>query len=244
MGDYLSLDPDTRRGDFPFPAEIYSISCAPEPAASASVLTFRLPGLRLFSIKEGTSKLISTADFRNGLTISLNGDVYQIIEFQHVKPGKGGAFVRTRLRQLRSGKVLDRTFRAGERMEQALLERKPLEFLYSNGDEFIFMDTETFDQMTLQRSTLGEQALYLKENVTVTVVFHDDEIIGVELPHTVEVKVVQTDPGLKGDTATGGNKPARVETGATVTVPLFINEGDVIRVDTRSGEYLERASGA
>jgi len=186
--------------------------------------------------------LISTADFKNGLTVILEGEVYQIIEFQHVKPGKGGAFVRTKLRQLRSGKVLDRTFRAGEKMEQALLERKPLEFLYSTDDEYVFMDTESFEQMSLPGRVIGDQALYLKENLPVTIVFHGDDIIDIELPHTVELKVAQTDPGLRGDTASGGSKPARVETGATVSVPLFINEGDIIRVDTRSGEYLERVS--
>ncbi|NIM06181.1 MAG: elongation factor P [Armatimonadetes bacterium] len=187
--------------------------------------------------------MISTADFRNGLTILLEREVYQILEFQHVKPGKGGAFVRTRLRQLRTGKVLERTFRAGEKMDQAVLDRKPLEFLYSNGDEYVFMDTETFEQMSLSEKVIGEQAIYLKENIPVTIIFHEEDIIGIELPNTVELKVAETDPGLKGDTATGGTKPARVETGATVTVPLFINEGDVIRVDTRSGEYLERISG-
>lgn len=186
--------------------------------------------------------MISTADFKNGLTVIFEGEVYQIIEFQHVKPGKGGAFVRTKLRQLRSGKVLDRTFRAGEKMEQALLERKPLEFLYSTDDEYVFMDTGSFEQMSLPRRVIGDQARYMKENLPVIIVFHGDDIIDLELPNTVELKVVQTDPGLRGDTASGGSKPARVETGATVIVPLFINEGDIIRVDTRSGEYLERVS--
>jgi len=186
--------------------------------------------------------LISTADFRNGLTIALDGEVYQIQEFQHVKPGKGGAFVRTRLRNLRTGNVLERTFRAGEKMEPALLERRPLEFLYASGNEYVFMDTETFDQMSLSSETIGEQARYLKGNLPIVVVFHEEEIIGIELPNTVELRVVQTTPGVKGDTATGGSKPARLESGATVTVPLFIEEGDLIRVDTRSGEYLERVS--
>ncbi len=187
--------------------------------------------------------MISTADFKNGLTIALEGDLFQIVEFQHVKPGKGGAFVRTRLRNLRNGSTLERTFRAGEKMEQAILERRSLEFLYSSGDEFVFMDTETFEQMSLPAKVIGDQARYLKENLAISIVFHEEEIIGIELPHTVELKVVQTDPGLKGDTATGGSKPAKVETGATINVPLFINEGDIIRVDTRSGQYLERVSG-
>ena len=186
--------------------------------------------------------MISTAEFRNGLTILLDNEVYQIVEFQHVKPGKGGAFVRTKIRQLRSGKVIDKTFRAGEKMEQAILERKPLEFLYANGDELFFMDTETFEQMSLHRKVLGDQVRFLKENNQVIIAFHGTDIIGVELPQTIEVKVVETDPGLKGDTASGGSKPAKIETGAVVTVPLFINEGDTIKVDTRSGDYLERVT--
>ncbi len=186
--------------------------------------------------------MISTADFRNGLTILLDGEVYQIIEFQHVKPGKGGAFVRTRLKQLKTGKTLDRTFRAGEKMEQATVERKSLEFIYSNNDEYVFMDTNTFDQQGLRKEVLGDKVLYLKENTPVTVVVHEGDIIDLELPITVNLEVVETDPGLKGDTATGGSKPARLETGATINVPLFINEGDVLKVDTRSGEYLERVS--
>jgi elongation factor P len=184
--------------------------------------------------------VISTTDFKNGLTVLLDGDIYQIVEFQHVKPGKGGAFVRTKLRNYRQGNTIERTFRAGEKMEQAILERRTLEFLYSAGDDYVFMDTETFDQTTLTSNEIGDQAQYLKENLPVMVVYHEESIIGVELPQTVELKVTQTDPGLKGDTASGGSKPARVETGAMVTVPLFIQEGDVINVDTRSGAYLER----
>lgn len=187
--------------------------------------------------------MISTTDFKNGITIFLEGAVYQLVEFQHVKPGKGGAFVRTKLKNLRSGGTIDRTFRAGEKMEQAILERRVLEFLYSNDDEYVFMDTETFEQISLRENDIGDQARFLKENLPITIVYHEDSIIGVELPHTVELKVTQTDPGLKGDTASGGSKPAVVETGATVTVPLFIQEGEIIRVDTRNGQYLERVSG-
>lgn len=187
--------------------------------------------------------MISTTDFKNGITIFLEGAVYQLVEFQHVKPGKGGAFVRTKLKNLRSGGTIDRTFRAGEKMEQAILERRVLEFLYSSGDEYVFMDTETFEQISLRENDIGEQARFLKENLPITIIYHEDSIIGVELPHTVELKVTQTDPGLKGDTASGGSKPAVVETGATVTVPLFIQEGEIIRVDTRNGQYLERVSG-
>lgn len=186
--------------------------------------------------------MISTADFRNGLTILLEGEVYQIVEFQHVKPGKGGAFVRTRLKQLKSGKTLDRTFRAGEKMEQATVERKSLEFIYSDNDEYVFMDTDTFDQQGLRKEVLGDKVLYLKENTPVIVVFHEGDVIDIELPITVNLEVIETDPGLKGDTATGGTKPARLETGATINVPLFVSEGDILKVDTRSGEYLERVS--
>jgi elongation factor P len=187
--------------------------------------------------------MISTTDFKNGITIFLEGAVYQLVEFQHVKPGKGGAFVRTKLKNLRSGGTIDRTFRAGEKMEQAILERRILEFLYSNDDEYVFMDTETFEQISLRENDIGDQARFLKENLPITIVYHEESIIGVELPHTVELKITQTDPGLKGDTASGGSKPAVVETGATVTVPLFIQEGEIIRVDTRNGQYLERVSG-
>jgi elongation factor P len=184
--------------------------------------------------------MISTADFKKGLTIELDGDVFLILDFQHVKPGKGGAFVRTKLRNVRSGNVFDRTFRAGERMEEAFVERRAMQYLYGTGDERVFMDMESFDQMSLTAGQLGDAADYLKENASVNIVMHNGSVIGVELPDSVELKVTQTDPGLRGDTATGGTKPATLETGATVQVPLFVNEGDVIRVDTRSGEYLER----
>ncbi len=185
---------------------------------------------------------ISTADFRTGLTIEYNGDIFQIIEFQHVKPGKGGAFVRSKLRNLRTGAVIDKTFRAGERMEQAVIRRTPMQCLYRAGDDYVFMDMETFDQITLDQKTLGDNVKYLKPDMEVAIITYGDETLGVELPNTVELKVAQTEPGLRGDTASGGSKPATLETGAVVTVPLFINEGDLIRVDTRSGKYLERAS--
>lgn len=185
---------------------------------------------------------ISTADFRNGLTIETDGGIYAIIEFQHVKPGKGGAFVRTKLRNLRTGAVIDKTFRAGQRMEQAVIERRPMQFLYRAGDEYVFMDTETFDQVSLAADVVGEGVKYLKENVEVVVILHDDEILGVDLPQTMDLRVARTDPGLRGDTATGGTKPATLETGAVVNVPLFINEGDIVRVDTRTGEYVQRVS--
>jgi len=187
-----------------------------------------------------TTLAISTADFRTGLTIEIGEGIFQIVEFQHVKPGKGGAFVRTRLRNIRTSAVIDKTFRAGERMEQAIIERRPMQFLYRAGGEYVFMDTETFDQVSLSEERVGEGVKYLKPDAEVLVMTFGDEIIGVELPNTMELVVTQTDPGLRGDTATGGNKPAILETGAVVNVPLFINEGDVIRVDTRSGKYLER----
>lgn len=187
--------------------------------------------------------MISTADFRNGLTVELDGEVYSIIEFQHVKPGKGGAFVRTKLRALRTGSVTDRTFRAGERMEQAYLERRTMQYLYRSGDDYVFMDTETYDQSNLSADQLGDKAQYLKDGIELAVVSHDGRLLGVELPDSVELAVTQTDPGLRGDTASGGSKPATLETGAVVQVPLFINEGDVLRVDTRSHQYLERVTG-
>ncbi|HEX2949972.1 MAG TPA: elongation factor P [Armatimonadota bacterium] len=184
--------------------------------------------------------MASTADFKNGLTIELDGDVYQIIEFQHVKPGKGGAFVRTRIRKMSTGQVIDKTFRAGERVEIARVERKNMQYLYHTGEDYVFMDNETFDQITLTEDQLGPQVKFLQDNSDVMVITHDDRLLGVDLPDTIEATVVQTDPGLKGDTASGGSKPATIETGAVVTVPLFINEGDRIRVDTRSAKYIER----
>jgi elongation factor P len=187
--------------------------------------------------------LISTADFKRGLTIELEGEVFQIVDFQHVKPGKGGAFVRTRLRNVRTGSVFDRTFRAGERLEMAHVERRPMQYLYRSGSDYVLMDLQTYDQMTLGPEKLGEQVKYLKEGLEVAVVMHQDRIIGVELPDTVELQVTQTDPGLRGDTASGGSKPATLETSAVVDVPLFINPGDIIRVDTRSGEYVARVTG-
>jgi len=185
--------------------------------------------------------MATTAEFKNGLTLELDGEVFQIVEFQHVKPGKGGAFVRTRLRNLRVGTTIEKTFRAGERVEIARILRRPLQFLYHTGDDFVFMDNESFDQITLTAEQIGPQVKFLKDNLEVQVVTHEERVLGVDLPDTIEAKVVSTDPGLKGDTASGGSKPATIETGAVVTVPLFINEGDLIRVDTRSEKYIERA---
>jgi elongation factor P len=184
--------------------------------------------------------MASTADFKNGLTIQLDGDVYQIIEFQHVKPGKGGAFVRTRLRKFSTGQVIDKTFRAGEKVDVARVERRPLQYLYQSGDDYIFMDNESFDQFTLTKEQIGPQVKFLKDNLEVTVASYEGRVLGVDLPDTIEAAVVATDPGLKGDTASGGSKPATIETGAVITVPLFVNEGDMIRVDTRTEKYIER----
>ena len=188
--------------------------------------------------------MISTADFKRGLTIELDGEVFQIVEFQHVKPGKGGAFVRTKLRNLRTERVFDRTFRAGERMEMAHIERRPMQYLYRGGSDYVLMDLETYDQITLAAQQIGDGVKYLREGLEVSVVIHEERIISVELPDTVELQVTDTDPGLRGDTASGGSKPAVLETGVVVEVPLFIDIGDVVRVDTRSGQYVARVASA
>lgn len=185
--------------------------------------------------------MIDTSDFRNGLSIILDNDIYQIVEFQHVKPGKGGAFVRTRLKNLRTNSTLEKTFRAGEKMEQAILERKKMNFLYNQDNEYVFMDMESFDQITIPAPAIGAQVKYLKDNTEVEVLSHNDRVLGVDLPMVMEFEVTETDPGLRGDTASGGSKPATLETGAVVNVPLFINVGERIRVDTRTDNYLERA---
>lgn len=184
--------------------------------------------------------MISTNDFKTGVTVEIDGEVWQVIEFQHVKPGKGSAFVRSKLRNLETGAVVERTFRAGEKLRRAHLDRREVQYLYSSGDEYVFMDTETYEQLSLTEEQLGDGKLYLVENMNIYVVSHEGRLIGVEMPNSVELKVVETDPGLRGDTASGGTKPARLETGLVVQVPLFIEEGDVVRVDTRTGLYIER----
>ncbi len=185
--------------------------------------------------------MASTADFRNGLTILFNGDIWTIVEFQHVKPGKGGAFVRTKLKNLKTGKVVDNTFRAGEKIDVARVERRTFQYLYQDANERTFMDQETFEQIAIADELLGDGVDFLKEGMDVDVLLHAELPIGVELPNFVELVVTETDPGLRGDTATGGTKPAKLETGAVVQVPLFINEGDKLRVDTRTYTYMERA---
>jgi len=184
---------------------------------------------------------LDTSDFRNGLSIVQDNDIYTIVEFQHVKPGKGGAFVRTKLKNARSGAVIDKTFRAGERMEQARIDRKQMQFLYSQDDEYFLMDNDTFEQISVPRSAFGSAAKYLKDGMEVTVVDHDGTVLGAEVPFFVELLVEATDPNMKGDTASGGSKPATLETGAVIQVPFFINVGDKLKVDTRTDNYLERA---
>lgn len=184
--------------------------------------------------------MISTNDFHTGLTIEYEGEVYMVIEFQHVKPGKGSAFVRSKLKNLRSGAITEKTFRAGEKVPRAIIERKEMEYLYNTGEEYIFMDTESYEQISLASEKLGNSLKFLKENMHLNILLYKNEIIGIELPNSVELKVVETEPGFKGDTAAGGSKPAKLETGLVVQVPFFINEGDILRIDTRTGEYLER----
>lgn len=184
--------------------------------------------------------MVSVNDLRTGMTLEIDGELFSVIEFMHVKPGKGSAFVRAKLRSIESGAVLDRTFRAGERVSRAHIETKEMQYLYNTGDEYFFMDTETYEQLAMDRALLGDVVYFLKENMNIDVQFHKGRQIGVDLPTFVELKVTQTDPGFRGDTATGGSKPATLETGLVVQVPLFINEGDVLRIDTRTKEYLSR----
>ncbi|HOO47666.1 MAG TPA: elongation factor P [Deltaproteobacteria bacterium] len=184
----------------------------------------------------------STAQLRKGLKIELSGEPFVVVDFQHVKPGKGGAFVRTKMRSLISGNVLDKTFRSGEKIDVPDLEEKNMSFLYKDESGFCFMDSETYEQITLTPDQVGEAIGYLKENITVELLFHNGAPIGIDLPMFVELEIAKTDPGIRGNTASGGSKPAKLETGITVSVPLFLNEGDVIKVDTRTGDYIERVS--
>jgi elongation factor P len=184
--------------------------------------------------------LVSTAEFRKGLKIELDGNPYNIVDFQHVKPGKGGAFVRTRLKHLRLGTVVDRTFRSGEKVELVEFEQRPMQFLYRD-DQFHFMNLKTYEQVGLSPEEVGDAANWLRESMEVEIGFINESPAGVEVPNFVELAVVKTDPGVRGDTASGGSKPATLETGAVVSVPLFIEEGEVLRIDTRTGAYIERA---
>ncbi len=185
--------------------------------------------------------MISTNEFKTGITIELEGEIYSVLEFQHVKPGKGAAFVRSKLKNLRSGSTVDRTFRAGEKMARAHLERKEMEYLYRDDDSFYLMDAETFEQVALSVEQIGDSIKYLKENDRLSLLVYGDEIVGVDVPITVVLQVTDTEPGVKGDTASGASKPATTETGLVVQVPLFINSGDLIKIDTRTGSYIERA---
>lgn len=184
--------------------------------------------------------MVSAGDFRNGLTIELDNGIYQVIEFQHVKPGKGAAFVRTKLRNIKNGGVVERTFRPTEKCPQAHIDRKEMQYLYSDGELFNFMDVETYDQFALNKDAIGDSLKFVKENDMVKMLSHNNEVFAIEPPLFVELEITETEPGFKGDTAQGATKPAIVETGATVYVPLFVEQGDKISIDTRTGEYLKR----
>ena len=185
--------------------------------------------------------MITAGEFRNGVTFELEGNVFQIVEFQHVKPGKGAAFVRTKLKNIKSGGVVEKTFRPTEKCPQARIDRKDMQYLYSDGDLFNFMDVETYDQVALNAETIGDSLKFVKENEMCKVCSHNGNVFAVEPPLFVELEITETEPGFKGDTATGATKPATVETGAVVYVPLFIEQGEKIKIDTRTGEYLSRA---
>ena len=184
--------------------------------------------------------MADTSDFRNGMIMNRDGQYWVIVEFQHVKPGKGGAFVRTKLKNVETGSVLERTFRSGEKIDEIRLERSDAQFLYSDGELYHFMNMETYDQFALSSDRVGDASLYMKENEVIGILTRDGDPFLLELPPHVVLRVTKTEPGLRGDTATGANKPAEMETGLTVTVPLFIDIGDLLRIDTRTGVYLER----
>ena len=185
--------------------------------------------------------MISAGDFRNGITFELDGNVVQVIEFQHVQPGKGAAFVRTKYKNVITGAVVERSFNPTDKYPTAYIERKDMQYLYSDGDLYYFMDMETYEQQPIDSSKLGPAFQFVKENMEVKVLSYKGNVFGVEPPNFVELEVTETDPGFKGDTATNATKPATLETGAEIKVPLFINQGDMIRIDTRTGEYMERA---
>jgi elongation factor P len=183
---------------------------------------------------------ITTNDLKNGITLELDNGLFQVVEFQHVKPGKGGAFVRTKLRNLRNGSVFDRTFNAGIRVEQAVLEKKDMQFLYRDGEDYVFMDLESYDQQSVAPVALGDASDYMVENSVAIIAFHNGEIVTVEIPASVELTIADTDPGIQGDRVSGARKPATLETGKVIQVPLFINVGDKVKVDTRTGDYITR----
>jgi len=183
---------------------------------------------------------ITTNDLKNGITLQLDNGLFQVVEFQHVKPGKGGAFVRTKLRNVRTGAMLEKTFNAGIRVEQAIVDRQDMQFLYRDGDDYVFMNLESYDQVHVAPKSLGDAADYLVEQAIAQIAQHDGEIIGVEIPASVELTVTVTEPGVQGDRVSGARKPAELQTGKTIQVPLFVNVGDRVRVDTRSGDYITR----
>jgi elongation factor P len=185
--------------------------------------------------------MISVNDFRTGLTIEVDGGIWRVLDFQHVKPGKGAAFVRSKLRNLRTGAIQEKTFRGGEKVAKAQIDNRRMQYLYANGDQHVFMDTESYEQIELPATAIEYELKFLKENMEVSIMMYQSETIGIELPNTVELKVVETEPGIKGDTASGGSKPAIVETGLSVQVPFFVNEGDVLIVNTTDGSYVSRA---
>ncbi len=185
--------------------------------------------------------MIIAGDFKNGATFELDGQIFQVVEFQHVKPGKGAAFVRTKLKNIVTGATVERTFNPTDKMPKAHIERKDMQYLYSDGDLYYFMDVETYEQLPINRGAIGDSLKFVKENMVVKILSHKGNIFGIEPPTFVELEITETEPGFKGDTATGATKPATVETGAIVKVPLFVNQGDKIRIDTRTGEYMERA---
>lgn len=184
--------------------------------------------------------MITAGEFRNGVTFELDGQVFQVVEFQHVKPGKGAAFVRTRLKNVITGATVEKTFNPTDKMPRAHIERKDMQYLYNDGDLYYFMDTETYEQLPISKDTVGDTFKYVKENMIVKILSFKGNVFGIEPPTFVELEVTVTEPGFKGDTATGATKPATLETGAIVKVPLFINQGDLIKIDTRTGDYLER----
>ena len=185
--------------------------------------------------------MVTAGDFRNGVTFEMDGNVYSIIEFQHVKPGKGAAFVRTKIRNVISGTVTEKTFNPNDKYPTAFIERKDMEYLYNDGDLYYFMDSETYEQLPISPNVLGDNFRFVKENMVCKVLSYKGNVFGIEPPNFVELQVTETEPGVKGDTATNVTKPATLETGAEIKVPIFINEGEMIRVDTRTGEYMERA---
>lgn len=184
--------------------------------------------------------MISTNDFRNGVTIEMEGGLWTIVEFLHVKPGKGSAFVRSKLKNIKTGYTLEKTFRAGEKVTLAHIERREMQFLYKQDTDYVFMDNKSYDQITLPEDQIGDNKFWIKDSSNIYVLFHDENAIGIEVPNFIELKITHTEPGFKGDTATGATKPATLETGAVIQVPLFVDSSDVVQVDTRTGTYLKR----